>query len=158
MDIDKLVPVPTDLSKLSNVVKNDVIIKDVYDKLVANVNNINTGTGKFILKSDYDGDKIELKKNIPDVSDFVSKTALATVENKIPSISNLATKDALTTVENKIPSISKLATKAALFTVENEIPSISNLVKKTDYGTKVGEIENRMISLNRKIVSIKQRT
>ena len=32
LDIDKLVPVPTDLSQLSNVVKNDVIKKDVYDK------------------------------------------------------------------------------------------------------------------------------
>ena len=28
LDIDKLVPVPTDLSKLSNVVKNDVIKKN----------------------------------------------------------------------------------------------------------------------------------
>ena len=27
--------VPTDLSKLSNVVKNDVVKKDVYDELVA---------------------------------------------------------------------------------------------------------------------------
>ena len=34
LDIDRLVPVPTDLSKLSNVVKNDVVKKDVYDKLV----------------------------------------------------------------------------------------------------------------------------
>ena len=107
-------PVPTDLSKLSNVVKTDVIIKDVYDKLVANVNNINIGTGKFILKSDYDGDKIELKKKIPDVSGFVSKTALATVENKIPSISNLATKAALTTVKNKIPDVSNLVKKATM--------------------------------------------
>ena len=39
--------------------------------------------------------------------------------------------------------------------VENKIPSISNLVKKRDYDTKVVEIENRMISLNRKIVSNK---
>ena len=29
LDIDKLVPVPTDLSKLSNVVKNDVVKKTV---------------------------------------------------------------------------------------------------------------------------------
>ena len=27
LDVDKLVPVPTDLSKLSNVVKNDVVKK-----------------------------------------------------------------------------------------------------------------------------------
>ena len=39
--------------------------------------------------------------------------------------------------------------------VENKIPSISNLVKKTDYDTKVGEIENKMINLNKKIVSNK---
>ena len=42
LDIDKLVPVPVDLSKLSDVVKNDVVKKDVYDKLVTKVNNINT--------------------------------------------------------------------------------------------------------------------
>ena len=30
LDIDKLVPVPTDLSKLSNVVKNDVVKKKLY--------------------------------------------------------------------------------------------------------------------------------
>ena len=33
-------PVPTDLSKLSNVVKNDAVKKSVYDKLVAKVNEI----------------------------------------------------------------------------------------------------------------------
>ena len=43
LDIDKLAPVPTDLSKLSNVVKNDV-----YDKLVTKVNNIDTSD--FVLK------------------------------------------------------------------------------------------------------------
>ena len=35
LDIDKLAQVPVDLSKLSDVVKNDVVKKDVYDKLVA---------------------------------------------------------------------------------------------------------------------------
>ena len=34
LDIDKLVTVPVDLSKLSNVVKNEVVKKIVYDKLV----------------------------------------------------------------------------------------------------------------------------
>ena len=31
LDVDKLVPLPVDLSKLRNVVKNDVVEKDVYD-------------------------------------------------------------------------------------------------------------------------------
>ena len=41
LDIDKLVLVPLDLSKLSDLVENDVAKKDVYDKLVTNVNNMN---------------------------------------------------------------------------------------------------------------------
>ena len=42
LDIDKLVPVSVDLSKLSNVLKNEVVKKTVQDKLVAEVNNIDT--------------------------------------------------------------------------------------------------------------------
>ena len=42
LDIDELMPVPVDLSKLSDVVKNDVVKKVVYNKLVARVDNINT--------------------------------------------------------------------------------------------------------------------
>ena len=37
LDIDKLAPVPVDFSKLSDVVKNDVVKKVVYDKLVAKI-------------------------------------------------------------------------------------------------------------------------
>ena len=50
-----MVPVPVDLSKLSDVVKNDVVKKAVYDKLVEKVNNIDT-TG-FDLKTKYHTDK-----------------------------------------------------------------------------------------------------
>ena len=42
LGIEKLVPVPVDLSKLSDVVKNDVVKKTVYDQLVVKVNNIDT--------------------------------------------------------------------------------------------------------------------
>ena len=45
-------PVPADLSKLSDVVKNDVVKKNVYNKLVTNVNNIDTSG--FVLKTKYD--------------------------------------------------------------------------------------------------------
>ena len=37
-------PVPVDLSKLSDVVKTDVVEKTVYDKLVAKVDNVDTST------------------------------------------------------------------------------------------------------------------
>ena len=34
MDVDKLVPVSVDLSKLSNVIKNDVVKKDIYNETI----------------------------------------------------------------------------------------------------------------------------
>ena len=60
LDIDKLVPVPVNLSKLSNVVKSDVIKKAEYNRLINKVNNIDTS--RFILKAKYDADKLELEK------------------------------------------------------------------------------------------------
>ena len=42
LDIDRLVSVSVDLIKVSHVVKNDVVKKTVYDKLVAKVNSIDT--------------------------------------------------------------------------------------------------------------------
>ena len=72
LDIDKLVPVPVDLRKLSDVVKNDVVKKTAYDKLVANVNNIDTSG--FVLKTKYDRDKSELQNEIPDTSGLVKET------------------------------------------------------------------------------------
>ena len=68
--IHKLVPVPVDLIKLSDVVKNNVVKKAVYDKLAAKVNN--NDTSEFVLKTKYQTDKTELEK-IPDVPDFVKK-------------------------------------------------------------------------------------
>ena len=41
-DIAKLTPVPNDLATLSNVVKDDVVKKLEYNKLVTKVNNIDT--------------------------------------------------------------------------------------------------------------------
>ena len=54
LDIDKLVPVPADLSKLRDVVKNDVVKITVYDKLIAEVNSIDTS--RFVLKTMYNTD------------------------------------------------------------------------------------------------------
>ena len=51
LDIDKLAPVPVDL----DLVKNDVVKKTVYDKLVAKVNSIDTSI--FVLKTKYDTGK-----------------------------------------------------------------------------------------------------
>ena len=174
IDADRLKPVPDDLAKLSNVVKNDVTKKTAYDKLVSKVDNIdNTG---LVLKTTYDTDKSGLKKKIsgadkkiPDVSSLFTKTIfnakVTKIENKIPSITSLATNLSfvennipdvsglvkktdfnakITEVENKIPSITTLATNSALTAVENKIPDVSSLVAKTDFDAKLKAISDRV--------------
>ena len=100
LDIDKLAPIPADLSKLSNAVKNDVVKKTVYNKLVAKVDNIDTSD--FVLKTKFNTDKTELENKISDTSSIVKKanynTKITELQNKIPDFSNLATKTALTTI------------------------------------------------------------
>ena len=48
------------MCKLSVVVKNDVVKKNVYDKLVEKVNDIDTS--RFVLKTVNETDKFEQEK------------------------------------------------------------------------------------------------
>ena len=64
-------PLPTDLSKLSNVVKDGVVKKAVYNKLVAKIDNIDTS--RFLLKIKYDTGETKLENKIPDTSNLVKK-------------------------------------------------------------------------------------
>ena len=116
-------PNPVNLSKLSDVVKNVVAKKDIYDKLVTKVNSIDTSG--FVLKTKYDTGKSELENKIANTSGLVKKTDYNTK---------------ITKIEGKIPDISNLATKTALNTVENKIPSVSSLVKKTLQKLKISSI------------------
>ena len=59
LDVDKLVPVPVDLTKQSDVVKNDIVIKDVYNATVKNIED-----------------------NIPDITNLATKTTLSAKINK----------------------------------------------------------------------------
>ena len=68
LDIDIFAPVPVDLTNLSDEVKNDVLKKTAYDKLVAKVDDINTND--FVLKTKYKTEKTELEKEILNVTDF----------------------------------------------------------------------------------------
>ena len=60
IDVDKLKTVPVDLSKISDAVNNEVVEKTGSDKLAAKVNN--TDIRGFVLKTKYDTDKIEFRK------------------------------------------------------------------------------------------------
>ena len=74
LDVDKLVPVSVDLSKLSGVARNDVVKKTAYDKLVTKVNGIDTS--RFVLKTKFDTDKSKLENKIPHISGLVKKNRL----------------------------------------------------------------------------------
>ena len=120
LDVDKLKTVPVDLSKLSNVVDNDVVKKNCVCKLVAQFNAI--CTNRFVLKTHYNTDKSGLEKKIDDAS------------KKILDASGLVLKTdynaKITDIEGKIPSITSLATTAALNAVNDKMSNVCNLLKK----------------------------
>ena len=112
-----------------------------------------------MLKTQYQTDKTELEKKIPNVADFVKEAKLTELENKTLDISNLATKTALTSVENKIPSVSNLLKKQTItlklqklkmnliITIMINILILQSLTK-TDFDATLS-------SLNRKIMENK---
>ena len=71
LDVDKLVPVPVDLSKLSDVVKNDFFKKDVYNTKIK-----------------------DIEDKIPDITNLAANTTsnakINNVKNGMPSITNLS--------------------------------------------------------------------
>ena len=138
IDIGKLKTVPVDLSKLSNVVNNNVVKKTVYNKLIAKLNSIDTSG--FVFKTKYDTDNLDLEKKINDA------------DKKIPDTSGLVKKTdynfKISEIEGKIPSINGLATNSTLTAVENKIPDINSLVKKRDYNKKTTEIEKKVSDHN----------
>ena len=127
LDVDKLVPFLVDFNKLSDVVKNDVVKKEVHNA------------------------KIEvIEGKIPDIANLATNGSLNAKINRfkgeIPSNTSLATTAALNAqineIKGEIPNITNLATNTAFTAVENKIPNVSNLVKKADYNTKICEIKN----------------
>ena len=164
LDINKLAPVPTDLSKLSDVVKNEVVKKTEYNAKIKNIED-----------------------KIPDVSNQATKTNLNTkineVKNEIPSITGLATTSALTAVENKIRDTSNLVKKtdynAKVTEIERKLTDYNhdqyitttefnklaadafiarivqaNLVKKTDFDNKLSDLNRKIVSNKTKDISI----
>ena len=68
LDVDKLVPLPVDLVKLSNVVKYNAKIKNIEDK-IPDITNLATNTT-------LNGKINEIKKEIPSINNLATNTAL----------------------------------------------------------------------------------
>ena len=119
IDVDKLKTTPTDLAKLSNVVKNDVVKKTDYNAKVTNIEGQIAGLTKNTVDNLADITKLKAV----DTNSFVLKTKLAsdvtTLENKID------------TVDKKIPDISGLATKT----------SLNSYLQTATFNSKVTEVK-----------------
>ena len=146
IDVHKLVPVPVDLNKLIDEVKNNIVKKDVYKTKIKNIED-----------------------KIPDITILASNTTLSAkmneIKNKIPSIINLATNASLNAktneVKGEIPGITNLATTAAFTTAEYKIPHFSNLVKKAGYDGKISEMKENillfLIIISSRVIHLMQR-
>ena len=122
IDVDKLKATPTDLAKLSNAVKNDVVKRTDYSAKVTSIE----GQIARITKNTIDNLADITKLKAVDTSNFVLKTKLAsgvtTLENKIEN------------VDKKIPDISGLATKT----------SLNSYLQTATFNSKVTEVENKI--------------
>ena len=141
IDVDKLKATPTDLAKLSNVVKNDVVKKTDYNAKVTSIEGQIAGITKNTLDNLADITKLKAV----DTYSFVLKTKLAsdvtTLENKID------------TVDKKIPDISGLVNKTSLnaylqtSTFNSKVTEVKNKIKAADIiaksaNTKVNTIRS----------------
>ena len=149
LDIDKLVLVPADLSKLSNVVNNEVLVICISNLAI-----------KTILNTKIN----EIKNEIPSITGLATTSALTAVENKIPDTSNLVKKTdyntKITETEKKLTDhnhdkyittteFNKLATDAF-----NARIAQANLVKKTDFDNQLSDLNRKIVSNKTKDVSI----
>ena len=117
-----------DLSKLSAVVKNDIVKKDVYNGQIEN-----------------------MEDRIPDITNLSSSTTLNAktkkIKNQIPSVTNLVITNPLNPkineLKNKILNITNLAITTALENKQDNNRKFSfkiaqtNLESKTDVAKKI---------------------
>ena len=165
IDVDKLKTTPTDLERLSNLVKNDVVKKTDYNTKVTSIEAQIAGLTKNTVDNLADITKLKAI----DTNSFVLKTKLASdvtilenkidiVDKKIPDISGLATKTSLnaylqtstfnskvTVVENKIKDADIIAKSEN--TKANTIRSnLTDYAKKADVATDITTIKNDYVT------------
>ena len=126
LDLDKLLPVPVDLNKVSHVVKNHVVKKTKCNKLIKKVttkvtNFTITETSDLVKKADYNTEmsKTEIEINDHDRAKYITTQQF----NKL-------------TADDFAGRLKK-----ANLASKNDIP---NFVNKTDFG-------NRLLSFNNRI-------
>ena len=135
LDVNKIALVTVDLKKLSDVVKNDVVNKDLYSTKIKNIE-----------------DKIPNITNLATNASFNANAKVNKAKSEIPSITNLATSASLNA------KIKRLKLKyPILLTSENFIArlgqshlasknDIASFVKKISFHEKIKTISSKAIS------------
>ena len=67
-DVDELIPVPVDLSKLSDVAKNDAVKKDVYSAKIKNIEGKMPDITNLATKTNTNTEINEVKCEIPSIT------------------------------------------------------------------------------------------
>ena len=156
LDIGKFETSPVDLSKLSNVVKMDVVKMTEYNAKIKNIEDKIPNTTNLTTKTTLNAKINEVKGEIPSITNLAITTAFTAAENKIPNVSNLVKNTDYNTKINKIrkriidhgydkyittPKFNKLTAKyfAARLTQTNLASKIdiANFVKKTNFDEKI---------------------
>ena len=123
IDADNLKTVPTDLAKLSNVVKNEVVKKTDYNTKVISIEAQIAGLTKNTVHNLADITKLKAI----DTNSFVTRTKFSAdtnaLDDKIDGVK-----------KNKIPDISGLATKT----------SLNDYLQSSTFNSKVTEVENKI--------------
>ena len=88
LDVVKLLPVPVDLSKLNDIIKNDVDKKDVYNAKIKNTEHKIPDITKLATNASLNATTNEVKVEIPNITNLATTAALTTVENKTPIVAN----------------------------------------------------------------------
>ena len=157
LDVHKLVPVPIDLSKLSDVVKNDVVKKDVCNAKIKYIEDKIPDINNLATNTTFNAKRNEVKNEILSIINIAAIVAFNSNINEakinMPHITNLATTAALTAIENKIPDHRKYITTPEFnkLTAENfaarlaqanlaSKSNIANFVKKADFDDKLKKI------------------
>ena len=122
IDADKLKTTPTDLDRLSNLVKNDVVKKTDYNTKVTSIEAQIAGLTKNTVDNLADITKVKAI----DTDSFVTRTKFSGITNVLD--------DKIDRVEKTIPDISGLATKT----------NLNSYLQTSTFNSKVTEVENKI--------------
>ena len=122
INTDKLKTAPTDLTKLTNAIENDVVKKTDYNTKVTSIEAQIAGLTKNTVDNLADITKLKAI----DTNSFVLKTKFAADINTLD--------DKIDGVEKKIPDLSRLAPKT----------SLNDYLQTSTFNSKVTEVENKI--------------